>query len=119
MASNAKHRKKTADSGGGAVTRICSINPTGLVFLVSRRLAVCSDVTLAVQAGAPGRAREWEVHGWVVDCRAARGRGALRYRVTLLFHDLPPGLRGILSRVPAGKVEAHPRLRSAPIFGLN
>lgn len=119
MASKAKHQQKTASSGGGLVTRLCSINSNGLVFLASRRLEVSSDVTLAVQTSAPGLAHEWEVHGWVVDCRVARCREGLRYKVTLLFHDLPAGLQGILAPEKAVPARRHPPLHNAPVFGMN
>ena len=119
MASKAKHQQKTATSGGGLVTRLCSINSNGLVFLASSRLEVSSDVTLAVQTSAPVVSHEWEVHGWVVDCRITRCRDGLRYKVTLLFHDLPAGLQGFLSEGRAAGPQGFPPLRHAPIFGMN
>lgn len=119
MASKAKHQQKTAACGGGIVTRLCSINSNGLVFLASRRLELSSDVTLAVQTCASGASREWEVHGWVVDCRIVRCGGDLRYKVTLLFHDLPAGLNGILRAEQAAAPPRFPPLRHAPVFGMN
>jgi hypothetical protein len=118
MASKAKHQQKTA-TGGGLVTRLCSINSNGLVFLAPSRLEVSSDVTLMVQTNAPGVSREWEVRGWVVDCRVARCREGLRYKVTLLFHDLPAGLKGILAAEQAANHGCFPPLRHASIFGMN
>jgi hypothetical protein len=119
MASKAKHQQQTAISGGGLVTRLCSINSNGLVFLSSSRLEVSSDVTLAVQTSAPGVSHEWVVHGWVVDCRLTRCRNGLRYKVTLLFHDLPAGLKCILTEGRAVRPQGFPPLRHAPIFGMN
>lgn len=119
MASKAKHQQQSAPSGAGLVIQLCSINSNGLVFLASRRLDVSSDVTLALQTSAPGVAQEWEVRGWVVDCRAVRCREGLRYKVTLLFHDLPAGLQGLLTEGRAVGLQGFPPLRHAPIFGLN
>src|SRR5437773_774646 len=119
MATRAKHRQKPADGGDGMATRLCSITSTGLVFLAARRLDVSSEVTLSVQTGASGAAREWEVHGWVVDCRSTRCRDGLRYRVTLLFHDLPVGLQGILTGERVEVSRKFPPLPNAALFGLN
>ena len=119
MATKAKHQQNTAASGGGLVTRLCSINSNGLVFLTSGRLEVSSDVTMAVQTDAPGFSHEWEVRGWVVDCRIARCREGLRYKVTLLFHDLPTGLKNILAQERAAAPCSFPPLRHAPEFGMN
>lgn len=119
MASKAKHQQQIATSGGGLVTRLCSINSNGLVFLASSRLEVSSDVTLALLTSAPGVVHEWEVHGWVVDCRVARCPEGLRYKVTLLFHDLPAGLQAILREGRAVGLQSFPPLRHAPIFGMN
>ncbi len=119
MASKAKHQKNSAASSDGLVTRLCSINTSGLVFLAASRLEVSSDVTLAVQTSAPGLSHEWEVHGWVVDCRIARCRDGLRYKVTLMFHDLPAGLRSILRAECAARSQSFPPLRHAPNFGMN
>ena len=120
MASKAKHQQQQQSAiSGGFVIQLCSINSNGLVFLASRRLEVSSDVTLALQTSAPGAAREWEVRGWVVDCRAVRCREGLRYKVTLLFHDLPAGLQGLLTEGRAAGLQGFPPLRHAPIFGMN
>ena len=117
MASKAKRQEKISAGMGGPVTQLCSINCNGLVFLAANRLEVSSDVTLIVQAGVPGAPQEWEVHGWVVDCRAARGREGLRYEVTILFRDLPAGLKDIL--VAEHGAGFFPRLRHSAIFGMN
>jgi hypothetical protein len=119
MASKTKHQKKAAASGDGLVTRLCSINSNGLIFIASSRLEVSSEVTLAVQTSAPGVSHEWEVHGWVVDCRVAHCRDGLGFRVTLLFHDLPAGLKGILADDQALGRGSFLRLRQAPLFGMN
>lgn len=119
MASKAKHQKNPAAASDGLVTRLCSINVNGLVFLASSRLEVSADVTLMVQTSAPGLSHEWEVHGWVVDCRIARCRDGLRYKVTLMFHDLPTGLRAILNAECASRPRGFPPLRHAPNFGMN
>lgn len=119
MASKSKHQKNSAARSDGLVTRLCSINANGLIFLAASRLEVSSDVTLAVQTSAPGLCHEWEVHGWVVDCRIARCRDGLRYKVTLMFHDLPAGLRGILRAECAAGYQGFPPLRHAPSLGMN
>lgn len=119
MASRARHRQEDAASGRGAVARLCSINSNGLVFLASARLDVSSDVTLAILTSGPDVPHEWDVHGWVVDCRAVRCRRGPRYRVTLLFHDLPAGLREILAGEHKDSPRRHPPLPNSAIFGLN
>lgn len=119
MASKAKHQQQSATGGGGLVTQICSIDSNGLVFLALSRLEVSSDVTMLLQTSTRGVVHEWEVRGWVVDCRATRCRGGLRYKVTLLFHDLPAGLQGVLSEGGAVGPQGYPPLRHAPVFGMN
>ena len=118
MASKAKHQQQSA-IGGGLVIRLCSINSNGLVFLTSRRLEVSSDVTLALQTSAPGVTQEWEVRGWVVDCRVVRSHEGARYKITLLFHDLPAGLQRVLREGRVGGFQGFPPLRHAPVFGMN
>ena len=118
MASKAKHQLKSA-AGRDLVTRLCSINPNGVVFLASSRIPLSTEVTLLVQTSSPSGSHEWEVQGWVVECRAARTGDGLRYRVTLLFHDLPPGLQGLLREEEPSGTSGFPPLRHAPVFGQN
>jgi hypothetical protein len=49
----------------------------------------------------------------------ARCRDGLRYKVTLLFHDLPAGLKGILREEHAASPHRFPPLRHAPLLGMN
>ena len=119
MASKAKHGKNSAPCGDEIVTRLCSINSSGLVFLTTRRFEVSSEVSLMVQTCTPGVSREWEVQGLVVDCRVARCREGLRYKITLLLHSLPEGLQAILREEQQGSSASYPPLRQAPLFGMN
>jgi hypothetical protein len=119
MASKAKHETESASCGGEIVTRLCSINPTGLVFLATRRFEISSEVTLAVQTSAPGVSREWDARGFVVECRMVRCPEGLLYKITLLFQDVPEGLRSLLHDEKAAAPAAYPPLRQAPVFGLN
>ena len=119
MASKAKHETASAHCGSEIITRLCLINPTGLVFLTTRRFEISSEVGLAVQTSAPGNSHEWDVHGLVVDCRVVRCREGLRYKITLLFQNVPEGLQTLLLEEQASATKGYPPLRQAPLFGMN
>lgn len=120
MASKAKQQKVCPVRGGAIITRLCSINSNGMVFLASTRLEVSSEVTLSVRAQAGGLdvSDDWEVHGLVVDCRAVRSREGLHYQVTLLFEEVPESLRRVLVQMLTAQCGYMP-LQQAPVFGLN
>ena len=119
MASKAKQHQASADTDS-TVTRICSINPTGLVFIASRRFDISAEISLGLQTSVQGTEREWDLCGWVVDCRTVRGAEGLSYQVTMLFSDVPEGLQGILTMESlVSGAGSHPRMRNAPIFGVN
>jgi hypothetical protein len=111
---------QSGSSNGDIVTALCSVNSTGLVFLASKRLKVCSEITLTVQTSALGAKQDWTVQGWVVECRACRKRQTTsRYKVTLLFSDLPTDLRTLLMTEEKVGSASYAALDFAPIFGLN
>jgi hypothetical protein len=117
MGSKANHPDP---SNGDIVTVLCSVNSTGLVFLATKRLKVCSEVTLTVQTSALGDTRDWTVQGWVVECRSCRKpQTSSRYKVTLLFSDLPAELRTMLMTEENVGAAAYPAVEYAPVFGLN
>jgi len=117
MGSQANHPDS---SNSDIVTALCSVNSTGLVFLASKRLKVCSEITLTVQTSALGATQDWTVQGWVVECRACRKRQtSSRYKVTLLFSDLPAELRTMLMTEENVGSAAYPVVEQASIFGLN
>jgi hypothetical protein len=112
--------KSSESSGGEIVTALCSVNSTGLIFLATRRLKVCSDITLTVQTSTPGTVHDWTVQGCVVECRTVRkAKTALRYRITLLFSDLPEELRTMLMNEDKTSTRPYPECSVAPVFGLN
>lgn len=112
--------KSSESSGGEIVTALCSVNSTGLIFLATRRLKICSDITLTVQTSTPGSVHDWTVQGCVVECRALRkAKTGLRYRITLLFSDLPEELRAMLLNEDKPSTLLYPECHVAPIFGLN
>jgi hypothetical protein len=94
---------------------MCSINPTGVVFVNSAPLEVSSELTLTVQTTLLGTTREWTVQGWVVECAMQEND----YQVTLLFSDLPKGLQQVLALAAGGNGHAYPEVEGAAIFGLN
>ncbi len=118
MASKTKHHRDINGGESGKVTQLCSINGSGLVFVCGRKFAVSSELSLTVQTCDTGMEREWNVSGLVVECRnVKRGRYA-RYQVTLLFSELPDGLKNMV----AGKIipaESFIPLMNCPMFGMN
>ena len=94
---------------------MCSIQSTGLVFVNTQPLEVSSELTLSIQTSVLGASREWKVQGWVVEC----SQEGEEYRVTLLFSDLPGGLREILALASGESFRAYPVVEDAEIFGLN
>ena len=94
---------------------MCSINPTGVVFVNTKPIEVSSELTLTVQTSVFGATREWTVHGWVVEC----SRQEADFQVTLLFSGLPKGLQQVLALASGEKTRAYPEVVGAEIFGLN
>jgi hypothetical protein len=112
--------KPPQSSGSEIVTSLCSVNSTGLVFLATRRLKVCSDVTLSVQTSTLGSLQDWTVQGWVVECRTLRKvQTGPKYQITLLFSGLPAELRAMLIADGKGGPHSYPVFEAAPMFGLN
>src|SRR3954470_18880256 len=91
MASKATPRRRKVGARASTVTRMCSINPTGVVFVNTAPLEVSSELTLTIQTTVLGSKREWTVQGWVVECSLQESD----YQVTLLFSDLPNGLQQV------------------------
>ena len=94
---------------------MCSITETGVVFVNTTPLEVSSELTLTVQTTVLGLTREWTVQGWVVECSTQDSA----YQVTLLFSDLPKGLRQVLAVAAGEKVRAYPMVAGGEVFGLN
>jgi hypothetical protein len=115
MASKATPRRRKAGAHACAVTRMCSINATGVVFVNPAPLEVSSELTLTVQTTVLGMTRDWTVQGWVVECSTQESD----YQVTLLFSDLPKGLQQVLALASGEKARAYPEVAGAEIFGLN
>src|SRR3954470_3040464 len=115
MASRATPRRRKSGADASTVRRMCSINPTGVIFVNTAPLEVSSELTLTVQTTLMGVTREWTVHGWVVECSIQESD----YQVTLLFSDLPKGLQQVLALASGEKVRAYPEVTGAEIFGLN
>ena len=117
MASKAKHER--VSEAGNVLTRMCSINPTGLVFLTTKRFEISSELALTIQTNVPGITREWKVHGWVVECADATFSEELGHKITMLFSDLPMGLQQLLKLAERNEAGAFPAMPGAEIFGLN
>src|SRR5207253_9554201 len=115
MASKATPRRRKAGVHASTVTRMCSINLTGVVFVNTAPLEVSSELTLTIQTTVLGSKREWTVQGWVVECSSQ----ATDYQVTLLFADLPSGLQQVLALASGEKRRIYPAVEGAEIFGLN
>ena len=94
---------------------MCSINPTGVVFVNTAPLEVSSELTLTIQTTVLGSKREWTVQGWVVECSSQESD----YQVTLLFSDLPSGLQQVLALASGENRRIYPAVKGAEIFGLN
>jgi hypothetical protein len=115
MASKATPRRRKSGAETTTVTRMCSINATGVVFVNTAPLEVSSELTLTVQTTVLGVTRDWTVHGWVVECSIQESD----YQVTLLFSDLPKGLQQVLALASGEKVHPYPEVTGAEMFGLN
>lgn len=113
------NERRTTGGGGSVAARMCSITDTGLVFQTSSSLEVGSEVRLSIQANLMGRESEWAVQGWVVECHPAKMAESQGFEVTLLFSDLPQGLKRLLAHVKGRRFYAYPPVRGAEIFGLN
>ncbi len=98
--------------------QVCSINGSGIIFLCGKKFPVSSELVITVQACTLRPEQKWNISGLVVECRnVKRGRHA-RYQVTLLFSDLPDGLKNILTgETPAAR--SFIPLQNCPLFGLN
>lgn len=119
MDSHSNHRRSKSGGCVNTLTRMCSINAQGVVFLARRRMKLSAELTLAVQSSVLGINFHWDVHGWVVDCRQVRCEEGVDYQVTLLFSEVPEGLRRILALAEGHATHAYPEVEGAPHFGLN
>ncbi len=118
MASKAKHHRDRDGGESGEVTHLCSINHSGIVFVCRRKFPVSSEISLTMQTCETGVVREWDVSGLVVECRnVKRGRNA-RYQVTLMFSELPDGLKNMVAAEMI-VAETFVPLKNCPMFGLN
>jgi len=117
MASRAKQGRGT--EANSVVTRMCSINLTGLVFLSTRRFDISSELALTIQTCVLGITRNWDVLGWVVECSDEIGGNEPTHRITMLFSNLPSGLQQLLSLAEKSDSRAYPPMHGAEIFGLN
>jgi hypothetical protein len=115
MASKATPRRRKADSCASTVTRMCSINATGVVFVNTVPLDVSVELTMTIQTTMLGLTREWTVRGWVVECSGQD----TDYQITLLFSDLPKGLQQVLALASGKKARMYPEVPGAGIYGLN
>ena len=98
---------------------MCSINSTGVVFVNTVPIEVSSELTLTVQTSLLGVTHDWTVHGWVVECSPVQDDGAVRHQVTLLFSDLPAGLKHVLALAEQGGSCPYPRVPGFPVLGQN
>jgi hypothetical protein len=115
MASKATPRRRKVGAHASTVTRMCSINAIGVVFVNTAPLEVSSELTLTIQTTVLGSSREWTVQGWVVECSLQESD----YQVTLLFSGLPKGLQNVLALASGEKRWSYPEVTGAEIFGLN
>ena len=118
MASKANQRRSSSDKRD-VITRLCSINTTGLVFYSSRRLKLSSEISFSIETKVFGFCQEWSLQGWVVECRHVRDQEDANYQITLLFSDLPKGLQQVLATAEGEAKRAYPAVADAPMFGLN
>ena len=80
------------------------------------------EVGLVVQTSLMGRKREWSVQGLVVECQAKEAKGKdeeAGFEVTLLFSDLPQGLKVLLGQVRGSRFYLYPPVKDEEFFGLN
>jgi hypothetical protein len=115
MASKATPRRRKVGARASTVTRMCSINATGVIFVNTSPLEVSSELTLTIQTTVLGSARDWTVQGWVVECSMQESG----YQVTMLFSDLPKGLSQVLALASGNEARAYPMVTDAGLFGLN
>lgn len=118
MASRAKHHRNVNDGPGSETTQLRSINSTGLVFVSGRKFPVTSEISLSVQTSAAGREDDWTVRGLVVECRNVKRRPHAQYQITLLFSELPEGLKELMSGGMITSGSFIP-LKNCALFGLN
>lgn len=107
------------DGSSGVVTQLCSINTTGAVFLSDRQLDMSSEISFNMETHVFGLQQEWTVKGWVVECQPERATADSLFQVTLLFSDLPEGLRKVLVLTEGHMSRGYPVIASAPLFGMN
>lgn len=100
------------------VKALCSISPTGAVFLTQHRVPLTSEVCFSMETEVFGLHQEWVVRGWVVECQQNKLGAPSGYQVTLLFHDLPEGLERVLELNSTEGV-AYPELQNCALFGKN
>ncbi len=82
-------------------------------------MKISSELTLAVQSCVLGLNFEWNLHGWVVECRQVKREDGRHFQVTLLFSDMPEGLRQIIALAEGRATHAYPEVKGATLFGLN
>lgn len=119
MDSNSDNRRSKSGGSGKELTCLSSINSSGVVFIARHRMKVSSELTLAVQSCVLGLNFEWNVHGWVVECRQVRREDGRHFQVTLLFSTVPDSLRQIISLAEDHATHAYPEVEGATLFGLN
>lgn len=95
------------------------MNSTGVVFRNTKPLEVSSELTLTVQATVLGMTSDWSVRGWVVECQPERAAATDSFRVTLLFSELPEGLRKLLTVAGQTFGGSYPPIPGAELFGKN
>ncbi|TLD68312.1 hypothetical protein FEM03_23190 [Phragmitibacter flavus] len=98
-----------------------SISDTGLVFHSPQALVTGTEVGLTIQTSLLGYLREWSVQGWVVECECESDEAneELGFAVTLLFSDMPQGLKTLLGQVSEQRLYAYPPVKGEEFFGLN
>ena len=98
---------------------MCSINPTGLVFLSTREFDISSELSLTIQTSVLGVSRDWDVMGWVVECAEETSAVELSHQITMLFSNIPAGLQQLLKLAEQNASNTYPVMAGAEIFGLN
>jgi len=119
MASKANQRRDGKSDKGGVITRLCSINSTGLVFVSQRRMKLSAEVTMEVETDLFGFKQHWSLQGWVVECRHLRDAEDQQYQVTLLLSDMPKALQHTLELASGSNKRAFPRLGDSDVYGMN
>lgn len=105
----------------GVLADLSSISDTGLVFHSPEALMTGTEVGMVIQTSLLGSLREWSVQGWVVECQPGESESGkeLGFAVTLLFSDLPQGLKQLLGQVSGNRLYAYPPVKGEEFFGLN